>query len=146
MLIVPDTNCVVSSDISPTGAPAEILRRWRARTLDVAVSEAILVEYERALHYDRVRLRHGLSAEELRTTIAEFKRFAILVNPEEGSPIIANDPDDDKFLWCADAAGASCVVSRDEHLLNIRAYKGIRILTPAAFLALIGAQHEDDLP
>ena len=44
MLIVVDTNCVVSQAISPTGAPAEILRRWRAEELDLAVSEAILAE------------------------------------------------------------------------------------------------------
>ena len=59
MLIAVDTNCVVGQAISPTGAPAEILQRWRAEELDLAVSETILAEYERALGYERVSRRHG---------------------------------------------------------------------------------------
>lgn len=139
MLIVVDTNCVVSRAISSTGAPAEIVRRWRAGAFDLAVSDAILAEYERALTYERVRRRHGKSAEEVREIVAEFREFAVLVEPEETPAIIAADPDDDKFLWCADAAGAEIIVSRDDHLLTARTYHGARILSPAAFLSWLDA-------
>lgn len=143
-LIVVDTNRVVSQAISRGGAPAELLRRWRAGVLDLAVSEAILAEYERALLYERVRRRHGRGVEEVREIVAEFREFALPVEPSETPPIVADDLDDDKFLWCAAAGGARYVVTRDEHLLRLRAYRGIRILTPAAFLALLGAPPEDE--
>lgn len=144
MLIVLDTNGVVSRAISRTGAPAAILGRWREEAFDLAVSEAILAEYERALGYERVRRRHGQSVEEVRETIAEFREFAVLVEPAETPAVVADDPDDDKFLWCAETAGAAFVVSRDKHLLQLRTYKGIRILTPGAFLALLDAPPDDE--
>lgn len=140
MRTVIDTNGVVSSAISPTGAPAEILRRWRQEQLELAVSEAILAEYERALNYERVRIRHRRSPEEIRELVEEFREFALLVTPVETPAIIEADPDDDKFLWCADAAGAEFIVTRDEHLLRLGRYKAIRLLSPAAFLEFLRAE------
>lgn len=48
--------------------------------------------------------------------------------------MIANDPDDDKFLACAVAAKASAIISGDPHLLALGSYRGIRIMTPVQFL------------
>lgn len=76
--------------------------------------------------------------------LAEFREFAVLVEPTETPPIVPDDPDDDKFLWCTATAGARYVVTRDEHLLRLRVYRGIRILTPAAFLVLLDAPPEDE--
>ena len=44
------------------------------------------------------------------------------------------DPDDDVFLRCAVAADATCVVSGDNHLLDLGEYAGIPILTIRDFL------------
>ena len=144
LLVVVDTNRVVSRAISSSGAAAEILRRWRAGAIDLAVSEAILAEYERALGYGRVRRRHGKSAAEVHEFVAEFQEFAIVVEPAEMPPIIAEDPDDDKFLWCAGTAGAQHVVTRDEHLRSLRVFAGIRILSPAAFLDVLNGLPGDE--
>ena len=123
----------------PTGAELVV----GAAQLDLAVSEAILAECERALGYDRVSRRHGQGVEEVRQIVAKFREFAVLVEPVATPPIVGGDPDDDKFLWCAETAGAGFVVSRDEHLLKLRVYEGIRILTPAAFLAVLDVPLED---
>ena len=47
---------------------------------------------------------------------------------------VGADPDDDKFLACALASGASIIVSGDTHLLDVSGYCGIEILRPRAFL------------
>jgi len=47
---------------------------------------------------------------------------------------VCADPDDDKFLACALASGASIIVSGDTHLLDVSGYCGIEILRPRAFL------------
>ena len=52
---------------------------------------------------------------------------------------IEDDPDDNKFLECAVAGGAEYVVSGDPHLLALRQFRGIQILSPAAFLTLLNA-------
>lgn len=48
--------------------------------------------------------------------------------------VVADDPDDDKFISCAVAAGASHIISGDPHLLALGTYQNIRILTPSQFL------------
>jgi predicted nucleic acid-binding protein len=38
------------------------------------------------------------------------------------------------FLRCAVAAGAKYIISGDRHLLHLKSYKRIKILSPAEFL------------
>ena len=144
MRAVAYTNGIVSAVISRTGAPSEVLRLWRQRWFELVVSDAILAEYERALNYERVRVRCGRSTEEIRNIVAEFREFALLIEPTETPAVIEDDPDDDKFLWCADAADAEFIVSRDEHLLRLRRYKGVQILSPAAFLNFLREQQIEE--
>lgn len=55
------------------------------------------------------------------------------------SPVIHQDPEDDKFLACALASQASFIVSGDRHLLELGAYENILIITPREFLRKIKA-------
>lgn len=145
MLVVADANVAVSSVISAAGAPAAILRGWRDRAFDLAVSDPILAEYERLLKYTRIRRRHQLPDPEIASLIDGFRRFASFVEAAEGRRIVLDDPDDDKYLDCARAAGAAYVVSGDRHLLALRQYEGIRILSPRAFVIVLDqlASHPD---
>jgi len=47
---------------------------------------------------------------------------------------VKQDPDDDKFIDAALAAGATIIVSGDRHLLALGAVEGIEILTARQFL------------
>ena len=47
---------------------------------------------------------------------------------------VCEDPDDDKFLACALAAGVEVVVSGDRHLLRVSGWSGIEVLTPRQFV------------
>jgi uncharacterized protein len=46
------------------------------------------------------------------------------------------DPKDDKYLELARAAGAAFIVSGDDDLLVLHPWRGVSILSPAAYLAL----------
>lgn len=140
MRVVVDTNVVVSRFLSSLGAPAEILNRWRQETFELLVSEPILAEYERVLGYERVRRRHQMTGEEIHEVMAQFRRFAILVEHLETLDVVKDDPDDNKFLECALAGGAEFVISGGPHLLGLRQYQGIQILSPAAFLAFLNTR------
>jgi len=48
--------------------------------------------------------------------------------------VVKEDPDDNRILECALAAGADIIVSGDGHLLGLPAYERIAILTPREFL------------
>jgi predicted nucleic acid-binding protein len=59
------------------------------------------------------------------------------VTPLATPPVIAADADDDHVIAAAVAAEADLIVSGDHHLLDLGSHQGIRILTPAAALAII---------
>jgi uncharacterized protein len=48
--------------------------------------------------------------------------------PAQKLNMIADDPDDNKIIECAVAAGAAVIVSSDKHLLRLGQYRGIRIM------------------
>ena len=50
------------------------------------------------------------------------------------------DPDDDKIIACALAAGAEYVVSRDHDLLSLGAYAGITMIAPEPVLRIVRGQ------
>jgi predicted nucleic acid-binding protein len=60
-----------------------------------------------------------------------------VVNPKSKISVVKDDPDDNKFLECAEEGGASYVVSGDGHLLGVGEYKNIQALSPATFIALL---------
>jgi predicted nucleic acid-binding protein len=47
------------------------------------------------------------------------------------------DPKDDKYLELAIAAGAETIISSDDDLLVPHLWRGVRILRPAAYLAVM---------
>ena len=51
------------------------------------------------------------------------------MEPAVIAPTILADVDDDAVLACALAARAEAIVSGDSHLLNLKEYRGIPILT-----------------
>lgn len=138
MRIVVDTNVLVSRFLSPTGPPAQILDRWERQAFELVVSEPILTEYRRALLYQRVAHRHGMSVREVDQVIQEIRDQAILVSAVELPERVVQDPEDDKFLACAVADGADYVVSGDHLLLEVDEYRGIPVVFPRAFLSLLG--------
>lgn len=52
-----------------------------------------------------------------------------LVTPATITPTIAGDPDDDQVLAAALAAKADFIVSGDAHLLQLKSFLGIEIVT-----------------
>lgn len=137
MRAVLDTNVVVSSFLSPSGVRAKVLEAWEKGKFELMVSEDILAEYKRALNYQEVSSRHGMTTEQISQTIAEMKSFATVIEPIQKLTVIKNDPADDKFLECAKEAEADYIISGDLHLLNLKKYEDIQILSPSEFLILI---------
>jgi predicted nucleic acid-binding protein len=73
--------------------------------------------------------------------LLRLRRRARLVQPEVVLRL-SRDPTDDKFLECAVAGGADCVVSADADLLSLREVHGIPVLDVPAFWQMLGA-HRD---
>jgi predicted nucleic acid-binding protein len=60
-----------------------------------------------------------------------------MVDPPVSLDVIRDDPEDNRVLECAVGGNANFIVSGDKHLLAIKEYLGIVILSPAEFLRLL---------
>jgi uncharacterized protein len=134
MIVVLDTNVIVSALLSPYGTTGEILHLLENGDITVATSDVLLLELEHVLHYSKIQRQLKLSEIEISLFIRRFTQFANVVNPEINLKIIEKDPEDDHVLECAITAKASIIISGDQHLLEIKNIQGIEILSPKAFL------------
>jgi len=127
--IVVDTNVMVSGVLFG-GVPGRVLEAWRDGRVDVVASEPIFREYQRVA--DTLAERYGDLG--LTAILALVAREAEWVEAAPLPEPVSTDPDDDKFLACARAAGAGVVVSGDSDLLSIERWEGIKILSPRQFV------------
>lgn len=137
MIIILDTNVVISALLSAEGPPAQIIEYWESGMIEVATSGPLLQELKRVLGYERVKKYLEMSSEEINSLIHRWSTTALYVEPETELSVIKDDPDDNRVLECAAAAGAQYIVSGDDHLLNLGEYQGIEILPPAGFIVLL---------
>lgn len=135
--IILDTNVFVSALINPHGKPAQILNYVFENKLRLFLSPPIIEELEQVLNYPKLVKRHGLEEEEVKEFVSSLLSINSLVKEEQTIKAIPCDPSDDKFLSCAINAKADCIISGDEHLLNLDEYAGIRVVTPAQFLEIM---------
>lgn len=127
-----DTNVLVSALISTMGNPALLLDK-AGKNYTFFISKDILTELEAVISRDKF----GFTEEEVNTIIEAIISFSEVINPEIKLDVIKSDPDDNKILECAVACGASYIVSGDRHLLELKEYGKIKIITPKAALGLI---------
>ncbi len=129
MIVVLDTNVLVSG-IFFAGAPLEILERRERGEFAIAVSSAILDEYQRVIQ--RLQSKYDLDAGAPILDVIRVK--AITVADAELPARVCEDASDDKFLACAIEARAALVVSGDRLLLRTSGYSGVAIVRPRTFL------------
>lgn len=128
MRIVRDTNVIVSG-IFFGGVPGRILEAWRDSRIQLILSAEILEEYQRVgqvlgTQYPGADLEPFLRLLAVHAEIIEAPAL-----PER----VSSDPDDDKFLGCAIAAGVAVIVSGDKDLLDQSGWRNVRVLRPRQF-------------
>ena len=129
MNIVIDTNVVISA-ILFGGGPGKLIDLWKKGHITPLITEEIMAEYIRVLAYPKFKL----SEEEINFIIhQEILPFFKVVKSKPGPSIIKKDPDDDKFIQCAEVGNAQIIISGDRHLLALKSHHGVNILNPAQF-------------
>lgn len=133
-----DANVLVSALIRPEGTPGKIVSRWLAeKPFELVVSRAIIDEVRRAARYERVRKYMRLSQREAEALLAILQASANLVTGTTAIEGVAVDADDHKVLAAALEGDADFLVTGDQELLALRRHAGFRIITAAAFLAML---------
>ncbi len=126
--VVLDTNILISSVLG--GALVLVLEKWEAGKFTVIVTTDVVSEYFEVIN----RAKFGLKQETIDKIANYIYQFSEFVVPEENIRFIEEDPRDDKFLEAAMAGRADFIVSGDKHLLDIKEFRSIPILTGRKFL------------
>jgi putative PIN family toxin of toxin-antitoxin system len=104
--LVLDTNVVVSAHINPDGLERLVLNLALASQVEFFITREIFAEYREVL----AREKFGIEPELLAASLRLIKQKSGMVQ-SQGAITACADPDDNKFLECAEAAGASYLVT-----------------------------------
>ena len=134
MIIVCDTNVLISALIFPGGIPDKIVRSFFSGRFQNATSPDILTELRRNLQ--RILDVDKKQTESLVSLIVQSSH---LVYPTERLTVVKDDDTDNRIIECAVTAKAEFIITGDKkHLLPIKVYEGIAILSPREFATKLG--------
>jgi putative PIN family toxin of toxin-antitoxin system len=132
--LVIDTNIVVSAALKPDGLQRTALLLAITKPARLYVTDAVLAEYREVLARPELKIRKGLRQQLLQL----IRTHANSVTPAR-SLQVAKDPDDNKFLECADAARADYLVTGNQRHFP-KFWKNTKVITSREFIS-IAAPH-----
>jgi len=126
-----DTNVVISAALKPEGLQRTTFILAITKPARLYVSQPILDEYADVLARPELKIRKGLRRQFLQL----IRNRGNLVVPSRRLEV-SSDPDDNRFLECADAARADYLVTGNLRHFP-RFWKKTKIITPREFIGLV---------
>lgn len=128
--VVLDTNVYLSGIIFG-GNARHILDLTIEGKITTVTSPAILLEIS-----DKLKNKFHWNKEQIIVTIKSIAKLGEVVTPKEKLQIVKKDKNDNKIIEAAYVADADFIITGDKHLLDIKKYQGIRIISPTQFLSI----------
>jgi putative PIN family toxin of toxin-antitoxin system len=129
--LVIDTNILVSAALKPDGLQRTVLVLAITKPARLYLTHAILTEYREVLARPEFKIRRGLQQQLLQFV----GNHAHLVKSAPAMQV-ANDPDDDKFLECADAARADYLITGNQRHFP-KYWKRTKVITSSEFISIV---------
>jgi len=129
MRVILDTNVFISG-IFFSGPPSRILKALADQKFHLVLSQQILDEYQRVSE----DLSFKFPSIDIAPIIELITIHGLFIDTHGYTLPVCEDPDDNKFFECAVECNANYIISGDRHLLNMKEYKGIEIITASVFL------------
>ncbi len=137
MRVVLDTN-VFLSGIHWTGASHKVLREWFMDSFNIISSHQINQELFCQLKDFKIQMEED-EIEWWESLILEKSEIVV---PKRKVNVVKGDPDDNKFIEAALEGEADYIVTQDRHLLDIKEFEGIKIVTPKEFLQILESDNK----
>ena len=128
MKVTVDTNFLISATQWDYSIAHKLLKKLILSDAKIFTTQDILDETVEVLERD-----FEYSKNEAKNIIGKILLFAKLVEPKQKIDIVKDDPDDNKVIECAIESSSDYIVTYDRHLLKLKEYKGIKIITPEEF-------------
>ena len=132
MKIVLDANIFISSFFWG-GNPRMIIKRIISRIDELFITKEILDEIEEVLE----RPKFHVDKNEIYYYINSLEEIGNKIVPHKRIKNASRDKDDNKYLECGITAGADYIISGDTHLLELKEYNNIKIVTAKNYLEIV---------
>ena len=132
MKLVIGTNVLVAG-LATEGLCRDIVKR-RLPACELFTSRTLLAELAETL-----REKFGLAPDEL-PLLRIYEDEATVLKPPPPPKPVCRDADDDEVLATALAAQAEIILTGDRDLLTLKAFQGIKILSPRQFVEWMDSQ------
>lgn len=133
MRITLDTNVLLSATFW-YGDSNKIIELVEERKHVLVLSKAIFDEYNDIIARDEILSKVIEKDLERKFTVQKLVSISEIVSTGKPLDVVKDDPDDNIIVEAAYYGKADLIISQDKHLLNLKEYKGIKIITPEYFL------------
>lgn len=133
MKIVLDTNVLMSALIKK-GKPRTVLLAT-IRRHNLILSRKILEEFAETTTDPKIQKYAG--EQDIARFLRDIANAAKIVKVKSKLKVVKQDPDDDVILATAYDGNADYIVSGDKHLLKLKEFRGIKIVSVSEMLDLL---------
>lgn len=128
--VVFDTNIFISAFITPGGRGETAYQKAVDGNIKLYSSVPILTELARKLQ-DKFKW----DSDRVKAAVRHVAAVATVLKPARRISVVVDEPDN-RILECAVAGDVDMIVTGDRHLLDLKRYEGIEIVTLAVFLEM----------
>lgn len=128
--VVLDTNVYLSGIIFG-GNSRHILDLAIENKITIFTSPSILLEVS-----EKLNKKFKWNEDQIITVIKAISKTAEVIKPQNKLKIVKSDPSDNKIIEAAVEGNTEYIVSGDKHLLDIKQFRSIQIVSPSQFLSI----------
>ncbi len=129
-----DTNTLISALGWKDGNPRKVLEFCILGKCKLTESIGLIKEFVSVISRPKF---YFINEEEKNQFLIFLLQISNLVEPKIKLNVIKDDPTDNIILECAVEGKVDYIVSGDQHLLQLKEFKGIKIVTAKKFLEII---------
>ena len=133
MKVTLDTNVLVSGTFW-TGDSFHIMVLVDTNKITNITSKWILNEYYETINSDEIIDKISEKSLRMMKIIDKVIKKSKIVETSIRLNIVKDDPDDNRILECAKAGNVDYIISNDKHILKLKQFRHIPILTPKEFI------------
>lgn len=126
--VVFDTNIFLSA-IFFKGIPEIVVKLGEGEFVQVVTSNLLLLELE-----EKLIKKFGQPKRRIKEILKKIKTFAQVIKISGKAKFKVKDPKDHIVIETALSSNASYIVTGDHHLLELKSFQNIKILSPRDFL------------
>jgi len=134
--VVLDTNVLISAFLWRQ-ISWKIFELASQKKVDICISREIMQEFSRVLFYPHIATQLNLIGKTPQEVADELLTKAEYYEETPSLDTIKDDPSDNHILACAAVARPDYIISGDQHLLKLKSFSGISILSPRQFLKVM---------